>query len=148
MLTAEVKNDLNARPHIDHIVLFGIEVSRPFLAAFALYVMCLQSHVCILQTMLDLAALPKPYSVYIIADGVSSCNQFEVPIALARMQKTGAVITTSESIAFQLVKDAAIPEFKIFSRIIKEGKENTRRAGEILIAGSSSQVGDPLKSAM
>jgi hypothetical protein len=145
MLTAEVKNELKTRPHIDHIVLFGIEVSGPFLAALVLYVMPLQSHVCILQTMLDLVALPKPYSVYIIADGVSSCNQFEVSIALARMQKTGAVITTSESIAFQLVKDAAIPEFKSFSRIIKEEKENTRRAGEILIAG---QVGDPLKSAM
>jgi hypothetical protein len=131
MLTAEIKDNLNSRSHIDNIVLFGIE-----------------SHVCVLQTMLDLAALYKPYTVYIIADGVSSCNHFEVPIALARMQKAGAVITTSESIAFQLVKDAAIPEFKTFSRMIKEEKENTRRAGEVLITGTSGQVGDPLKSAM
>lgn len=97
----------------------------------------LQSHVCILQTMLSLASLPRPYSVYVIADGVSSCNHFEVPIALARMQNEGATITTSESIGFQLVKDAAIPQFKAFSRMIKEEKESTKQVGEALRYGQS-----------
>jgi hypothetical protein len=82
--------------------------------------------------MLSLVALPRPYSVYVIADGVSSCNHFEVPIALARMQNEGATITTSESIGFQLVKDAAIPQFKAFSRMIKEEKESTKQVGEVL----------------
>ncbi|KAK2466390.1 hypothetical protein APHAL10511_002032 [Amanita phalloides] len=116
MVTPEVEAILQAEPQINSVVLFGIE-----------------SHVCVLQTMLSLASYPV--SVYIVADGVSSCNQFEVPIALARMQKEGAIITTSESIAFQLVKDAAVPEFKSFSSMIKEEKETTKRAGEILLNG-------------
>ncbi len=107
--------------------------------------------------MFALASLPTPYEVYVIADGVSSCNQFEVPIALARMRNEGATITTSESIAFQLVKDASIPEFKAFSKMIKEEKESTKRVGEALLAEKTTWSGvgqgesenrSPLRSAM
>lgn len=59
-----------------------------------------QSHICVLQTTLDL--LEGGYDVHVIADGVSSCNPEEVPIALERMRQAGAQITTSESLAFQL----------------------------------------------
>ena len=35
--------------------------------------------------------------------------------------------------AFQLIGDAGKPEFKAFSRVVKEEKDDTRRAGEILL---------------
>jgi nicotinamidase-related amidase len=57
--------------------------------------------VCVLQTALDL--LQREYEVHVLADGVSSCNKEEVPWALERMRQAGAQITTSESIAFQLM---------------------------------------------
>ena len=41
------------------------------------------------QTALDL--LHDGHKVYILADGVSSCNKEEVPIALARLRHEGAV---------------------------------------------------------
>ena len=59
-----------------------------------------QSHLCILQTAFDL--LEQNYDVHVLADGVSSCNREEVPIALARIQQAGGYVTTSESAAFQL----------------------------------------------
>jgi len=40
----------------------------------------IESHVCVLQTCLDL--LSKGYGVYIIRDAVSSCNKEEVPTAI------------------------------------------------------------------
>ncbi|KAJ2916484.1 hypothetical protein MD484_g3900, partial [Candolleomyces efflorescens] len=115
MLTADVKAALEARPAVDSIVIFGIE-----------------SHVCVLQTVLSLLELQK-YTVHVVADGISSCNAFEVPIATYRMRQEGAIIGTSESIAFQLMKDAGLPQFKSFSRFIKEDKESTRRVGQALL---------------
>lgn len=40
----------------------------------------IESHVCVLQTCLDLLRLG--YGVYIIRDAVSSCNKEEVPTAI------------------------------------------------------------------
>ena len=60
-----------------------------------------QSHVCVMQTVLDL--LSKSYDVHVVADGVSSANKEEVAIALAEMRQAGARITTSEACSFQLM---------------------------------------------
>ncbi|PFH52557.1 hypothetical protein AMATHDRAFT_139710 [Amanita thiersii Skay4041] len=122
MLIPQVHDLIRARPNVKSIVIFGIE-----------------SHICVLQTVLSLVSLPEKYTVYVIADGVSSCNKFEVPIAISRMRTEGAVITTSESFAFQLIRDAAIPEFKAFSTIIKEEKESTKSAGDVLLLGTSDE---------
>jgi nicotinamidase-related amidase len=55
----------------------------------------IESHVCVLQTTLNL--LKAGHATYVIKDGVSSANPEEVPIAIARMRQAGAFITTSES---------------------------------------------------
>jgi Isochorismatase family len=92
--------------------------------------------VCVLQSALSLINPPyplKPYIPYIVADGISSCNQFEVPIAIDRLRQEGAVITTSESLAFQLIGSANHPQFKAFSQLVREQKDLTTRAGEALL---------------
>lgn len=66
-------------------------------------------------------------------------NPFEVPIAVNRMRAEGAVITSSESLAFQLISDAATGKFKAFSKLVKDHKESTKLAGEILIQGQDSE---------
>jgi isochorismate hydrolase len=62
MLIPEVSETIE-RESTESVVIFGIE-----------------SHVCVLQTSLEL--LDKGYQVFVIADGVSSCNKEEIPIAL------------------------------------------------------------------
>jgi len=68
----------------------------------------IESHICVTQTALD--ALANGHKVYVLADGVSSCNPQEVPIALARLRQAGAVITTSESWLYECMGDAGIAE--------------------------------------
>ncbi|KAG6861199.1 hypothetical protein C0995_002826 [Termitomyces sp. Mi166 len=121
MVTPEIENILLARPHVQNIVLFGIE-----------------SHICVLQTALSLlnpTFRAKPYTVYVMADCVASCNSWEVPIALQRLAQEGVFTSTTESIGFQLIGDAKHPKFKAFSALTKESKEGTARAGEFLVAG-------------
>ena len=61
------------------------------------------------QTALDL--LTEGHRVYIIADGVSSCNEGERNIALERLRAEGAIVTTSESWLYECMGDASIPEY-------------------------------------
>ncbi|KIW35314.1 uncharacterized protein PV07_02016 [Cladophialophora immunda] len=88
----------------------------------------IETHICVTQTTLDLLA--AGHRVYVIADGVSSCNAGERPVALARLAREGAVVTTSESVLFELVGDAKDDKFKAVSGLVKETKEDTRQAVE------------------
>lgn len=85
----------------------------------------IESHICITQTALD--ALRAGHKVYVLADGVSSCNKEEVPIALARLRAEGAVVTTSESWLYEVVGDAGAPEFKSLIGIVKDTMQNTKK---------------------
>lgn len=86
----------------------------------------IESHICITQTALD--ALKAGHKVYVLADGVSSCNKEEVPIALARLRAEGAVVTTSESWLYEVVGDAGAPEFKSLIGIVKDSMQTTKEA--------------------
>lgn len=89
----------------------------------------IESHICVTQTTLDLLRLG--HKVYVLADGVSSCNAQEVPIALARLRAEGAVVTTSESWLYECMGDAGIAEFKGIAGVVKE---HSRATKEVLTA--------------
>ncbi len=91
----------------------------------------IETHICITQTALDL--LGQGHRVYVLADGVSSCNQEEIGIALARLRAAGATVTTSESWIFECIGDAGISEFRAVSGVIKETKEDTKAVLQELI---------------
>jgi hypothetical protein len=92
----------------------------------------IESHICVTQTTLDLLA--NGHKVYVLADGVSSCNPQEVPIALARLSAAGAVVTTSESFLYECMGDASIPEFKAIATLVKETSGNTKKVLETLLS--------------
>ena len=84
----------------------------------------IESHICVTQTTLDLLA--NGHRVYVLADGVSSCNQEEIPVALRRLAKAGAVVTTSESFIYEIMGDAGITAFRGIAGLVKETKESTK----------------------
>mmetsp|Transcript_4364 Transcript_4364/g.10794 ORF Transcript_4364/g.10794 Transcript_4364/m.10794 type:complete len:197 (+) Transcript_4364:78-668(+) len=78
----------------------------------------IEAHVCVQQTALDL--LENGMDVHIVADGTSSSRDFERLIAFERMKKSGAYLTTSESVLFELMGDAQHPSFKAIQALVKE----------------------------
>ena len=77
----------------------------------------IESHVCVLQTVLDL--LENGKQVHVITDAVSSQRKHDRMVAIGRMEKAGAVLTTSESAIFDLLKDAQGKNFKACSALLK-----------------------------
>jgi nicotinamidase-related amidase len=77
----------------------------------------IESHVCVLQTVLDLLA--NEFQVFLAADATSSRRKFDCEIALKRMEKNGAEITLTESILFEMLNVCGTEEFKAVSKLIK-----------------------------
>ena len=76
----------------------------------------IETHICIQQTVLD--CLQKGFQVVLISDAMGSRNSVDHEIALQRMTQSGAILTTTESIIFELCKTANRKEFKEIRNII------------------------------
>jgi nicotinamidase-related amidase len=76
----------------------------------------IETHICIQQTVLD--CLQKGLEVIIVSDAMGSRNTKDHEIALKRMIHSGAILTTTESIIFELCKTADRKEFKEIRNII------------------------------
>ncbi|MBO1531324.1 hydrolase [Psychrobacter sp. F1192] len=76
-----------------------------------------EAHVCVMQTALDL--LDNGMQPVIVADAVGSRFPYDKKQAIRRIRRAGAVITTVESILFELCRSSKDPAFKTISNLIK-----------------------------
>ncbi len=77
----------------------------------------IEAHVCVMQTAIDL--LNNGYIPVIVEDCVSSRRPNDKNISIERMRKEGAVITTYESILFELLRYSGTEAFKKVSKLVK-----------------------------
>jgi len=77
----------------------------------------METHICILQTCI--ALLEKGYDVHLVCDAVCARTENNWKMAIEFMRDAGAVITSTETLLFQLLKKAGTDEFKIISKRIK-----------------------------
>ena len=70
----------------------------------------METHVCVLQTCLDL--LKDGFKVFVVADAVSSRTEQNRRLALERMRDAGATIVSIEMALFELLERAGTEEFK------------------------------------
>ena len=73
-----------------------------------------ESHVCVLQTVLDLKQAGK--EVFVVADAIGSRKPSDKELALARMRGHGVHIVSREMVAFEWLKQAGTDEFRTVSR--------------------------------
>jgi nicotinamidase-related amidase len=78
----------------------------------------IEAHVCVLQTALDL--LDQGFRVYLPADAVASRYAVDRDMALRRLERAGAILTTSETAVFEWVSRADHPQFKAISKLVQE----------------------------
>ncbi len=77
----------------------------------------IEAHICVLQTVIDLIA--KGYQVILVEDCVGSRKDSDRLVGIRRAVAEGAVITSYESILFELTRVAKTEVFKEISRLIK-----------------------------
>ncbi|MBP2314460.1 hydrolase [Azospirillum soli] len=76
-----------------------------------------ETHVCVLQTALAVAA--ADFDVFLVADACSSRTEANIELAIARMRANGIEIVSTEMVVFEWMERAGTPSFKIISQLIK-----------------------------
>lgn len=77
----------------------------------------IESHVCVFHT--GASALKLGYRVHIAADAVTSRSKLNRETGLRRLERAGAVISSTEMIIYELLNRAGTPEFRAALPILK-----------------------------
>ncbi len=95
----------------------GIPERLEATGAGAVVVCGIESHVCVNQTVHDLLA--AGYQVHVAVDAVAARHSCDEDLGLAKMERSGALLTSSEMAAFELLQDARHPRFKEVQALYK-----------------------------
>jgi isochorismate hydrolase len=77
----------------------------------------METHVCVFQTTRDL--VEHGYTVHVPRDAVISRTMANWEMGLKLIERAGAVVTSTETIVFDLLKQAGTEQFKLLSRVVK-----------------------------
>jgi nicotinamidase-related amidase len=87
------------------------------------FILCgMETHVCVLQTALDLLALGK--QVFVVADATGSRKPLDHQLGIERMRADGVVIVSREMVLFELLEQAAGPHFKDMSQRYLQNRQS------------------------
>ena len=109
---------LDGEPVIEKTVFSATEADGFSLDGRDQVVVCgIEAHVCVHQTVADLAA--KGIEVHVCADAVASRDPRNKAVALDRAERAGAVPTTTEMALLELCGRSGTDEFKQIQGLIK-----------------------------
>jgi nicotinamidase-related amidase len=77
----------------------------------------IEAHVCVNQTVCDLAASGR--QVHVVADAVGSRTDVDRAVGLEKMTRAGALTTSVEMAAFEWLRAAGGDEFKAIQGLVK-----------------------------
>jgi nicotinamidase-related amidase len=100
-LASECASQQLLSPTGRHVILCGVE-----------------THVCVMQTALDLLA--RGQQVFVVASAVASRRANDRTAALERMVRAGAETVTFEMVLFEWLRDADHPAFRDVLTIVKD----------------------------
>ena len=77
----------------------------------------IETHICVLQTAMDLKS--KGQEVFVIFEAVGSRKKYDKELAMKRMINNGIQVITFEMMLFELLRDSKNKHFKNLSSLIK-----------------------------
>ena len=77
----------------------------------------IETHVCVLQTALDL--VEEGFEPILVTDAVSSRNLNDKHFAIERMKQEGVKMATVESILFEIARVSGTDSFKAISKLVR-----------------------------
>jgi len=77
----------------------------------------IEAHICVNQTVHDLLA--RGLKVHLLCDCITSRTTLNKQIALAKMRRSGAFLSTTEMALFELMRDARHEQFKAIQKLVK-----------------------------
>ena len=78
----------------------------------------MEAHVCVYQTVLGL--LEDGYNIHLVRDAICSRNKTDYPAGVANASQAGAVVTTAETVLFQMLQKSTHEKFRSVSKLVKE----------------------------
>lgn len=77
----------------------------------------MEAHVCVFQTAREL--VKRGYATYVVADAVASRRDENRRIGLSLCERAGAIVTSTETVAFDLLEHAGTGAFKTVSKLVR-----------------------------
>ena len=78
----------------------------------------MEAHVCVYQTVLGL--LEDGYHVHLVRDAICSRSKTDFLAGIASATQAGAVVTTAETVLFQILEKSTHGQFKAISQLVKD----------------------------
>ena len=115
---APIKEAAGTEEYIDKLSFTAYDSVEEQIKGKKFVIVCgIETHICVLQTVIDLKA--AGYIPVLVADCVSSRKESDKAVALDRAKAEGAIVTTYESLLFELLKVAGTDTSKVIQRLIR-----------------------------
>lgn len=85
--------------------------------ARAVVLVGMETHVCVFQTARSL--VKRGYVTHVVADAVASRSKKNRALGLSLCEKAGAIVTSTETVVFDLLERAGTDAFKTISKLVK-----------------------------
>lgn len=114
----EIREAMESDDYIDKISFTAFDSVKEQIRDKKFVIVCgIEAHICVLQTVIDL--VEEGFVPVVVEDCISSRKPNDKEVAIRRMLEEGAIVTTYESLLFELLKIAGTEESKRIQRLIK-----------------------------
>lgn len=118
MSIPEIQEAAETKEYIDKIAFTAYDAVKWKLRGKKYVIVCgIEAHICVLQTVIDLKA--AGFIPVLVADCISSRKESDKQVALERARQEGAIVTTYESLLFELLQVAGTDTSKQIQRLIR-----------------------------